>query len=404
VAVAALLPLLMAMVGLAVDLGQVYVAHTRLQNAVDAGAMAASAELPYDPDLSTDLVPQAAQDMLVRNYPEARVAGIAEGSEIRSVCVTAEADVPLLLLDVIGVADPTVTADACAGFNNLEVAMAIDNSGSMSGSPIENVKAASRDLAELIMPDGTQAATRMGLVPFRGKVHLPAGVDGLGEGCRNADGSVNDGIHEDFMDLYYDLPWQYRQYYIDEDTCTDIPMVQGLTDDKATILSAIDTQDAEGDWSGTVISEGVRWATHVLTPEAPYTEGGDPDDWRKVLILLTDGDTEDGECGGQYDVGYDPNNYWTNAYYGMGDDTSHCEDGGALNQAMLDTAQAAKDAGIEIFAIRFGNSDAVDVALMKQVASSRPGTDDHYFDAPTAEDIPEVFRRIGKQLGWRLLN
>ncbi len=41
---------------------------------------------------------------------------------------------------------------------------------------------------------------------------------------------------------------------------------------------------------------------------------------------------------------------------------------------------------------------------MKQIASSKPGTDDHYFDAPSVYDIPTVFKEIGKQLGWRLLN
>jgi hypothetical protein len=124
---------------------------------------------------------------------------------------------------------------------------------------------------------------------------------------------------------------------------------------------------------------------------------------RKIIILLTDGDTEDGTCGGNYEVNYTPNNYWTNAYYGMGDMDSHCEDGGALNQAVLDEARIAKDAGIEIFAIRYGQSDRTDVELMKQAASSKAGTDDHYFDAPSAYDIDDVFKLIGKQLGWRLM-
>jgi uncharacterized protein YegL len=403
VVVAAMLPVLMGMVGLAVDLGMVYVSHTRLQNAVDAGAMAASAELPYDPNMSTDRVPQAAQAMVARNYPEARVTGLSEGSEIRSVCVNGEAEVPLLLLDVLGMADPTVKAAACAGFNNLEIALVIDNSGSMSGTPIQKVREASEELADLIMPDGSRAATRMGLVPFRGKVHVGSSVDGLADGCRNADGSLNTGIHEDFMDEYYALPY-YLRSRITLDTCSGIPRIQPLTESKSEILAAIATQTATGSASGTVISEGVRWGANVLTPEAPYTEGGDPDDWRKVLILLTDGDTEDGECGGTYGVSYRPNNYWTNAYFGMGDDSSHCEDGGALNQAMLEAARTAKDQDIEIFTIRFGTSDTVDVALMKQMASSNEGTDDHYFDAPTSDDIPDVFRRIGKQLGWRLLN
>jgi hypothetical protein len=141
----------------------------------------------------------------------------------------------------------------------------------------------------------------------------------------------------------------------------------------------------------------------VLTPEAPFTDGSSAKDMRKVIILLTDGDTEDGNCGGNYSVYYRPNNYWTNAYYGMMDMDSHCEDGGVLNNAMLSEAALAKDAGIEIFAIRYGSSDAVDRNLMRAVASSKEGTDDHYFDAPSPYDIDDVFKLIGRQLGWRLL-
>ena len=58
---------------------------------------------------------------------------------------------------------------------------------------------------------------------------------------------------------------------------------------------------------------------------------------------------------------------------------------------------------IEVFAIRFGDSDSVDVSLMKSIASSKAGTNDHYYDAPSAYDIDDVFKKIGRQLGWRLL-
>jgi len=134
------------------------------------------------------------------------------------------------------------------------------------------------------------------------------------------------------------------------------------------------------------------------------TEGSSADDMRKVLILLTDGDTEDGECGGSHAIWYKPNNYWTNAYYGMFDTASHCEDGGALNEAVLHEAQVAEDAGIEIFCVRYGTSDTVDRDLMRAVASSKAGTDDHYYDAPSPYDIDDIFKKIGRQLGWRLLH
>jgi len=259
-------------------------------------------------------------------------------------------------------------------------------------------------LTELLMPDGATPDTKVGVVPFRGKVRIGNGVDGLPGGCRNADGTVNEtGLHDDFMDDYWNLSSDYRRR-IAMDTCSNIPETMPLSQDKAAIISAINEQTATGNSSGTMIPEGIKWGRHVLTPEAPYTEGGDKKDFRKIMIVLTDGDTEDGECGGRYRAYYRPNNYWTNAYFRMGDDLSHCDDGGVLNTQMLSEAQAAKDAGVEIFAIRFGSSDNTDINLMKQIASSKPGTDDHYFDAPSVYDIPTVFKEIGKQLGWRLLN
>ncbi|MFH1915015.1 MAG: VWA domain-containing protein [Pseudomonadota bacterium] len=401
--IALLLPVLLAVAGLAVDMGNMYLTHTRLQAAVDAGALAGSLELPYDPDLSKGIVQQAATAMVHTNIPDAVIDSVTPGSEVRSVVVEARAKAPLLIMGFLKLTDPWVEARAAAGFNKLEVVFVVDNSGSMKGTPINLVKEASIGLTDLLIPDGQQPDTKVGLVAFRGKVRLGGDVDGLEAGCRNADGSVNTGIHQDFMDMYWSLSSYYRDR-IDLDTCSSIPESRPLSTDKDAVIEGINSQTALGSASGTIISEGIKWARHMLTPEAPYTQAGDRKDFRKIMIVLTDGDTEDGECGGSYRATYRPNNYWTNAYYGMGLDTAHCNDGGVLNQDMLTEAQLAKDEGIEIFAIRFGASDNVDRALMKQIASSKPGTDDHYFDAPSVYDIPDVFKKIGKQLGWRLLN
>lgn len=396
--------MLLGLAGLGMDVANMHVTHTRLQAAVDAGALAGSLQLPYDPELDKGLVVSAVRDMISRNMPEAVVDSIVPGTDVRSVVVSARSTVDLFLLGVLGIADPWVSAKASAGFNKLEVVFVIDNSGSMKGTPITMVKEASIELTDLLMPDGASPDTKVGMVPFRGKVRVGANVDGQLAGCRNADGSVNEtGLHPDHMDEYWALSSYYRDR-IAEDTCSNIPETMALSQDKYTIINSINQQTATGNSSGTVIPEGIKWGRHVLTPEEPYTEGGDKDEFRKIMIVLTDGDTEDGECYGTYRARYRPNNYWTNAYFRMGRNDAHCEDGGVLNQDMLNEAQLAKDAGIEIFAIRFGASDNVDVDLMKEIASSKPGTDDHYFDAPSVYDIPEVFKEIGKQLGWRLLN
>jgi len=397
------IPVVIGLVGLGIDSARLYQAHSRLQAATDAAALAGSLQLPYDPDLSKGLVSAAVGEFLTRNMPEARVLDLIPGTEVRSVRVTAEVDVDVLLLSVVGANTKTLTATAAAGFNNLEVAFVVDNSGSMKGAPITETNLAATELVNLMMPEGSHAAIKAAVVPFRGKVHIPSGVDGLDAGCRNADGTWNWDLNEE----YYKPEYRYPSYYslrVATGTCSSIPRTHALTDDRDEIITAINAQDALGSASGTVISEGLKWGRHVLTPEAPFTEASGEDDMRRIMILLTDGDTEDGKCGGDYAIWYTPNAYWTNAYYGMLDMSSHCENGGALNAAMLEQAQQAKADGIEIFCIRFGYSDTVDVELMKAVASSKPGTNDHYFDAPSAYDIGDVFKLIGRQLGWRLLN
>jgi len=401
--VALALPVLAGMVGLGIDTSMLFLAHSRLQTAVDSAALAGSLQLPFDPELDQGLVVAAVNDLMARNFPEAEITDISQGGELRSVRVTARAEVDMLLLGVLGVTSKYVEASALAGFNNLEIVFVIDNSGSMKGTPISETNQAAENLVDLVMPDGGASSVKVGLVPFRGKVRIGTGVDAYPAGCRNADGSLNTGLLEQYEDQEYRYPSWYP-LMVSSDTCSSIPETLGLSTDKGAVISAINSQDALGDFSGTVVSEGLKWGRHVLTPEAPFSEGSGEDDMRKIMIILTDGDTEDGMCGGAHGAYYTPNNYWTNAYYGMGVTDCHCGDGGCLDQAVLDEAQIAKDEGIEIFAIRFGQSDAVDIEIMKAVASSKPGTDDHYFDAPSAYDIDEIFKLIGRQLGWRLLH
>ncbi|WMW65065.1 pilus assembly protein TadG-related protein [Nitratidesulfovibrio liaohensis] len=400
---AVLLPLVLGLAGLGIDSGMLYLAHNRLQGAVDAAALAGSLQLPYDPQLDKGLVKGAVNQYMAANYPAAVLKGVSPGTEERSVTVKAEATVDTIFMGALGIGSSTVRAQATAGYNNLEVVFVIDNTGSMKGTAIQQANAAATQLAELIMPDGMETSVKVGLVPFRGKVHIPAGVDGLADGCRNADGTLAPSwILEEYKQTKYRYPTG-SSLNVPKGTCDSIPRVQALTSNRTTIVSAIAEQDALGDASGTVISEGIKWGRHVLTPEAPFTQGSSNKDMRKVMIVLTDGDTEDGKCGGNYALNYTPNAYWTNAYYGMFDMNTHCENGGKLNAAMLSEAQIAKDKGIEIFAIRYGDSDSTDISLMKAIASSKAGTDDHYYNAPSAYDLEEIFKKIGRQLGWRLL-
>ncbi|MEL7640844.1 MAG: pilus assembly protein TadG-related protein [Solidesulfovibrio sp.] len=433
----------MAAAGVAVDLGRVYMARNKLQNAVDAAALAGSLQLADDPDVQNGTVETAVKDNLALNDPEATDIEVTSGGATRSVCVDAKATVDMTLSKVIGLEETTVAAEACAGYNDIELVMVLDATGSMKGTPIANVKTAATDLVNLIMPSNNAANTRskIGLVPFQGKVRIDGNdpvsaevnPDGVGAGCRNADGSLNNGKLKTEYSNTSSKSSIFYGYTISgvsttqDKTCSGMSPIRALSSDKTTILSNISAINAGAVTSGTLISEGIKWGHKVLSPEAPYTEGSTDKKVRKIMIVLTDGDTEDGRCGGSYaSASKTVNTYWTNAYFGLGlKPTStaspyatlstatatlaqipSCVDGGKLNQYVLDEASSAKnDANypVEIFSIRFGDSDSTDKNIMKQIASSKTGTDDHYYDAPNESEIQDMFKQIGQQLGQRLM-
>lgn len=438
---AASLAAVIAAAGVALDLGRLYVSHNRLQNAVDAAALAGSLQLPDDPEVTNGKVSSAVTTNLLANDADATILEITSGGATRSVCVKASETVKMTLTNLIGVGSQTVKADACAGYNDIELVFVLDATGSMRGTPIANAKTAAASLVDLIMPSASDSTrSKIGIVPFQGKVRIDGNdpvtaeqdPDGVGTGCRNADGTVNDGkLKTEYADtrsrssIFYGYTVSGVSTTRDR-TCYGMSPIRALSSDKDAILGSIDAITAGAVTSGTIISEGIKWGHRVLSPTAPYVEGSTDKKVRKIMILLTDGDTEDGRCGGRYASGYKTiNAYWTNAYFGMGLTPSssdspyatlrtagitlaqipNCQDGERLNQAALDEATSAKNDTypIEIFTVRFGDSDSTDVSLMKQIASSKTGTTDHYYDAPNESDIQEMFKKIGQQLGQRLM-
>ena len=163
------MPVLLGMTGLAIDMGNIYLAHSRLQTAVDAAALAGSLQLPYDPDMTEGLVSSAATEMVADNLPTAEVMSVSPGTDVRSVCVEAQVEVDMMLMGALGIQSKYIDASACAGFNNMEIVFVVDNSGSMAGSPINAVNQAASALVDLIMPDGTEASVKGWTGSLRGQ-------------------------------------------------------------------------------------------------------------------------------------------------------------------------------------------------------------------------------------------
>ncbi len=394
------LPVFFAFVGFAIDFSRLWAAQARLQAAVDSAALAGSLKLASDPDVSNGNVRTAATNYMTINYPEATVASVLPGTNERSACVTARVALATSFMKLLNISSGTVAAQACAGFQDLEVALVLDNTGSMMGQPITDVRTAATGLVDLLIPDGKSPRVKFSVVPFGGKVHVPANVgDGKPDGCRNADNSLN-----------------VSNVYSPDQSCNPqaLPAVQALTSNKGQIKNTINQLQAPLDaqhTSGTVVSEGIRWGRETLTPEAPFTEGAPKNQVRKVMILLTDGSNEDGTCGGTYgsicDLHTDSSCIFRRNAYCQESPANlncNCNDGGCLDTAMVNEGTLAKATyGIEIFIVRYGTSTPNQLARLHTIASPDKGNLIYFFDAPTSADIPDMFDKIGRQLAYRLI-
>lgn len=168
---------------------------------------------------------------------------------------------------------------------------------------------------------------------------LALSIDSSGSMAWNDPDGLRKSAAKNFVDAL--LP-QDRSAVIDFDSGARV--LQGLTTDKDAVKTAIDRID---DFGGTNIAAGVSAANNVLIGAA------DPDRGR-VMILLTDGD-------------------------------------GSWNPALIETA---KTNSITIYTIGLGS--AVNESLLTSIASETGGK---YHQVASADELPEVFRRIGDETG-----
>ena len=160
--------------------------RSRQQNAIDAAALAASHHLGLE---NQDQNGRAAAEAFFRaNMGEASTAQLDVELDAQAGTVTAWSINDLATKLLRGVVQEGSRRDTLRvgtstrvvkGSGTLEVAMALDNSGSMAGSKIDALKQAANDLVGIVFA-GTQNNddVRVGLVPFASSVNIgPARLD-----------------------------------------------------------------------------------------------------------------------------------------------------------------------------------------------------------------------------------
>jgi hypothetical protein len=272
--------------------------------------------------------------------------------------------------------------------------MAIDATGSMgtgsgcpSGStcPIVAAKNAAKSFTDTLLSGSTQSSeTLVGVTPYRG--------------CFNPT----------------------RTY----SACVPIAtMVQPLSNNKTVVDSKINAITAVGG-SGTNVCLGLNEANEILYGVGHHTVSN----MLKIVVILSDGDNTYNAASYSASENapplvcrpsYDPANSDTYT------DTS-CRSA-QTRQRQLDTktkqlVDSMKANGVEVYVVGFGvcgtknsnlcntgmigtntHDDTANRNLLKCLASSSPGTNDHYFETASATDLPGIFNNIARLIGFRLI-
>jgi Flp pilus assembly protein TadG len=173
--------IIFALVGGAIDYGRAVHARYQIQEAVDSAVLAAARVWQTENDIV--LAEKKGLEHYKNNKPEqidSSVSKFTPDFTKNTISMTAVGDVSTPFLSTIRIPKYTVSAHSEAtlkvggnGERNLEVAMMLDVTGSMDGQKIEDLKAAAKDLIDIVVwDDQSEYTSRVALVPFSVAVNV----------------------------------------------------------------------------------------------------------------------------------------------------------------------------------------------------------------------------------------
>jgi Flp pilus assembly protein TadG len=167
--------------GAGIDVARAVSMKTRLSSALDAAALAVGTQL----NMTQDQLKAMAQKYFDANYPAGALGDtdaldlVQTGDRI-SLSVTGHVDTTLLRIININQFDLNVTNEVTRSANNLEVAVALDITGSMKGTPLSDLKTAAKDMVDMIVQDvQTPYYTKLALVPYAASVNVGSYADSV---------------------------------------------------------------------------------------------------------------------------------------------------------------------------------------------------------------------------------
>jgi Flp pilus assembly protein TadG len=449
VALFALLPV----AGAAMDLGHVFLVKQRLTNAADSAALA----IGRRPNLTSDQATALLESFIRARYT-GNLKSVAVSDTGTQVNVTITVTVPMTFMQVLNTqsVDITVGAAAVRPQGKLEIALVLDQTGSMGTVPpgatmskIASLKLAAKDLIDAVVWDNQTADyySKVAIVPYA------AGVNVGGSIANTVRGPISLGClllgcdRFQFLNFFggsrtYNISTCVSertgaQAYTDAapgpvalvgpnypppaDPCPS-NSITPLTNDKTFLKSQIDLLQAAGSTAGHI---GVAWGWYLLSPNwssvwpsasqpAPYSDLDVLDAMgrpllRKIIILMTDGDFNTAYCQGviSHDStsGSDQDHIWCTAPNPpMPPNTPNPPNppNSSFKQAQTLCANA-KSARVIVYTIGFGLPTGPSNARTLMTNCATDNT--HAYLAATGDELRQAFREIATRIAnLRLTN
>lgn len=392
------LPIMLGVLGLALDVLIAQSQREKLQTAADQAAVAAAAQA--DPARRQ----AAAERIFAANLAEqqgldgARVTRITIDNNRGTVDVDAELATPTYFAKLFGLDTWTlrVSSGSIASSGNIEVAMSLDVTGSMnwsagggsSISKLQAMKQAATTLVSTLLPDAAaQARIVIGAVAFNELVNigtsrsgwvLPSTLTSSALGGQPWNGCVRERNNTDLLQdtpptttrfsSAQSLPWPTRSGYQRPRCSSGVAL--SPTNNPTTINNWVNALSARG---GTRVDVGTVWAWRLLSPrwrgmwDSAVVPRDNGPSVRKIAIILTDGSNEPTP--------------------GTGVSASQA------NSILSATCTRMKNAGITIYTVGFAVPTAAKT-LLRNCASSPA----EFYDAPSNATLQAAFQSIARNI------
>jgi Flp pilus assembly protein TadG len=445
--------------GLAIDSLMAYSVEDQLQKSLDAAGLAAGrTALPEN--VETD-----ARSYFNTNFQAG--PGLATLQDLKievseagdQLTLSASAAMPTRFMRLFGHDTVTVTASTVIDrtVRQMELALVLDNTGSMWGAAFDAMQAAAKDLVDIVYGSvDTNPNLYVAVVPFVSNVNIGSArtswldvkdpvrvgpnpyAPSTWKGCvmgrtGGLDQTDDPPSVAPFKSFLYpkaaDNDWGApRSPATDERLGAQNnaygpnlgcgPPILPLAQKKSDVIAAL---NGMGAWSrgGTAGNEGLAWGWRVLSPRWRGVWGGVTPNTRpldyatadtdKVAVVLTDGDNQVYDWPCQWQTGKsapDCSKTYTGPngsdYTGfgrlfdfMGSGSTIAKGKTEFDKRMTNICTSMKKNGIIIYTITFGSTPSASAKALYSACATRP---EYYYHSPDNATLRTVFRSIGVQL------